>query len=207
MFVDCKKACICSFTGIPLAEAEVVDSGKEPMGIIIREEDIRKISAEMIIVFYDDVRGLVTCKCRLDEKVRVEERPFYKLSCRILERMEELERRRDTKVRLCFPAAMDISDPEESISHVKAEVKNISAGGVGFESKEELKEGSTFSFLMDIRSACIRLKGTILWKKKVLDGEKGYYYRYGGRFLEMTAHQETVLGKLLLQEQIKGRKI
>ena len=207
MFVDCKKACICSFTGIPLAEAEVVDSGKEPMGIIIREEDIRKISAEMIIVFYDDVRGLVTCKCRLDGKERVEEKPFYKLSCRVLERMEELERRRDTKVRICFPAAMDISDTEESILHVKADVKNISAGGIGFESREELKEGATFSFLMDIKSACLRLKGTVLWKKKILDGEKGNYYRYGGRFLEMTSHQETLLGKLLLQEQIKGRKI
>lgn len=207
MFVDCKKACICSFTGVPLAEAEVVDSGKEPMGLIIKEEDIRKISAEMIIVFYDDVRGLVTCKCRLDDKVEVEDGPFYKLSCRVLERMEELERRRDMKVRICFPASMDISDTEENIFHVKAEVKNISAGGVGFESKEDLKEGSVFSFLMDVKSACIRLKGTVLWKKKVLDGEKDCYYRYGGRFQEMTSHQETVLGKFLLQEQIKEKKV
>lgn len=207
MFVDCKKACICSFTGTPLAEVEVIDSDKDPMGLIIKERDIRKVSAEMIIVFYDDVRGLVTCKCRLDGKVRMEDKPSYKLSCRVMERMEELERRRDTKVRIFFPAAMDISDPENKVQHIKAEVKNISAGGVGFESREELKEGSTFSFLMDIKSACIRLKGTVLWKKMVLDGEKGHYYRYGGRFLDLTPHQETVLGKLLLQEQIKTRKI
>lgn len=72
MFTECKKACICSFAGNLLAEVEVVDSHKERMGLIIREEDVRKISAEMIIVFYDGIQGLVTCRCLLYEKVKLD---------------------------------------------------------------------------------------------------------------------------------------
>ena len=206
MFTECKKACICSFSGNLLAEVEVVDSHKERMGLVIREEDVRKISADTIIVFYDGVQGLVTCKCRLYEKVKLEGKPFYKLSCRVMKRIEELERRHDTKVGIELPVVLEVTGDDENLIHIKAAIKNISAGGIGFESEKELKEGGYFSFLLDTNFGCVRLKGCILWKND-RTGENGkHFYRYGGHFLDLTSHQEVVLGKFLLLEQIKVKK-
>lgn len=206
MFTECKKACICSFSGNFLMEAEVVDSDKERIGLIIREEDVRKISAETIIIFYDGVQGLVTCRCRLYEKVKLEEKLCYRFSCRIMERIGEVQRRGDRKVRVAFPVVLEITDDDQNLIHRKVVVKDISAGGMGFESEEELKEGCLFSFLLDTNFGCVRLKGCVCWKKESSDENGKHFYRYGGHFLDQTSHQEAVLGKILLLEHVKGKK-
>nr|WP_288830765.1 PilZ domain-containing protein [uncultured Clostridium sp.] len=206
MFTECKKACICSFAGNLLAEVEVVDTGKERMGLIVREEDVRKLSADMIIVFYDGKQGLVTCKCRLYEKVKLEENPSYKFSCRIMERIEDLERRHDEKVKVEIPVVLEMTREDENLLHISAVIKNISTGGIGFESDEELKEGGLFSFLMDTNFGCFRLKGCVLWKKDLLDENGRHSYRYGGHFYDMTPHQESALEKYLLIKKLKEKK-
>ncbi|WP_313186422.1 PilZ domain-containing protein [Lacrimispora sp.] len=206
MFTECKKACICSFAGNLLAEVEVVDSDKERIGLIIEEEDVRKLSADMIIVFYDGIQGLVTCKCRLYEKLKLEEKPYYMLSCRIMERIEDLERRHDAKVKVDIPVVLEMAGDDETLLHISAVIKNISSGGIGFESKEELKERGLFSFLMDTNFGCVRLKGCVLWKKERTDENGKHSYRYGGHFHDMTSHQESVLERYLLIEKVKEKK-
>jgi hypothetical protein len=205
--MECKKASIYSFAGGLLAEAEVVDCDKDIMGLIIEKSDIGKIGAETIVIFYDGVKGLVTCKCRLSDWVKLEDRPAYQVSCRVDKQISEEERRQDMKVRVKHSVTLEIPDDDGNVLHIQAEVKDLSAGGVGFVSREELKEEQLFSFLIDTKFGCVRLKGCILWKKELSDKEGNHYYRYGSRFFDMTDHQESMIRKITVFEHLRNRNI
>ncbi|WP_394523092.1 PilZ domain-containing protein [Lacrimispora sp. JR3] len=207
MFAECKKATIYSFAGSLLAEVEVVDCEKDIMGLIVQKDDIGKIGSETMVVFYDGVKGLVTCKCRLSGWVKQEDGLTYRVSCRVDKQISEEERRRAMKVRVQHSVTLEILTEEGKVIHIQAVVKDLSAGGAGFECKEELKEEQSFSFLFETKFGCVRLKGCILWKKEFSDKAGNPYYRYGSRFLDMTAHQESMLRKIISFEYLKNTNI
>lgn len=196
MVNDCEKACIYTFGGILLAEATVVDSDKEDIGLIVKEEDVKKISMTMVVVFYDGKKGLVTCECRQFSKTKLAEEAAYQLTCRIEKRISEEERRRELKIKIEFPVILEIFDAEANKDHVQVLVKDISAGGIGFESDTELQEEQLFSFLVDLPHFCFRLKGRIIWKKKVSEGDKAIF-RYGSSFYEMNTYQDSMVRKFI----------
>lgn len=207
MFTECKKATIYSFAGSLLAEAEVIDCQKDIMGLIIQKDDMGKIGSETIIVFYDAVKGLVTCKCRLSDWVKLEDSLAYRVSCRVDKQISEEERRQAMKVRVEHSVTMEIPDNAGNVVHIQAVLKDLSAGGAGFVSKEEIKEEQPFSFLLDTKFGCVRLKGCILWKKEFSDNAGNQYYRYGSKFFDMTAHQESMIRKIISFEYLKNTNI
>lgn len=123
-----------------------------------------------------------------------------------MERLGELERRCDTKVVVEVPVVLEMTGDDENQIHISSAIKNISAGGIGFESGEELKEGCLFSFLLDTNFGCVRLRGCILWRRKVPGENERHVYQYGGHFLDLTSHQEAVQEKFLLHKQVKVKK-
>jgi hypothetical protein len=203
MFMECKKACIYTFAGSLLAEVEVLDGNKEAIELIIKEEDIWNISGETMIEFYDGKQGLVTCKCRISGMTKLVDQTAYRATCKVVKMVSENERRQALKVRIEQPVTIETSEDSGLITHIHAEIKDISLGGVGFESKESLNENQSFSFLINTNYGCVRLKGCVLWKQESIDDNEELFYRYGAQFLEMTPHQESIIKKFTLSERLK----
>ena len=213
MFTECEKASVFSLTGVFIAEVRVVDSHMDSMGLIFDEEDMDKVSTESVIVFHDGVQGLVTCRCRLSGRVKIsgEEigeigNAIYKVPCVIAELIGIEQRRRDLKVRVSFPITLETADSDGKVTHIAAKIKDISAGGVGLETAVELSAEQIFSFLFETDSDCTRLKGSILWVKKMSGENEPPLYRYGSRFFDMTSYQESMVRKFAFLEQLKKRK-
>lgn len=215
MFKECEKACIYSLDNVFLAEVRVVDGEQEEMGLIFdQEEDMDKVNIETIVVFYDAIQGLVTCRCSLSGRVKVtgEEvgetgKAIYKVPCRINEQIAVEQRRKDLKVRVSLPVELEMADREGNVIHVPVKIKDISAGGIGFESEIELTEGDIFSFLFETAAGCSRLKASILWIDIKLEDIDNNGYRYGGRFFDQTSFQESLVRKFTFEEQLKSRKV
>lgn len=213
MFDECEKACIYSKDGVFIAEVRVVDSDKDSMGLIIGEEDIDKVNTETVVVFYDAMQGLVTCKCRLSARVKIsgnetgeKGREIYKVPCMVDELVGAEQRRLDLKVRVSIPIKLETSDEDGKVTHIAAKIKDISAGGVGLESAHKLKEEQIFSFPLYTDAGCVRLKACILWEKRLSHEEEPPLYRYGSRFFDMTSQHESMVRKFTFQEQLKRRK-
>lgn len=214
MFNECEKACIYSLEGVFLAEVRVVDSDKDCMGLIFEEEDMDKLDTETVIVFYDSFQGLVTCKCSLSGRVKISGnetgdfgRAIYKVPCKINELVGVEQRRRDLKVRVSIPVKLETTDAQGKVIHVKAKIKDISAGGVGLESETELKENQLFSFVFKTDAGSTRLKGSVLWVKRLTEEDEPPYYRYGSRYFDLNSYEESMVRKFTFQEQLKNRKI
>ena len=214
MLRECDKACIYSLDGVFLAEVKVIDSDKDNLALIFEEEDMDKVNTESVIVFYDGIQGLVTCKCSLSARVKVVgtesgdiARSIYKVPCRIDELIGVEQRRRDLKVRVSLSAVLETSDEQGKVIHLPAKIKDISAGGIGFESSEELKENQIFSFLFETDAGDTRLKASVLWVKEVAENGAEPFYRYGSRYFDLSKYQESMVRKYTFQEQLKRRKI
>nr|WP_314462382.1 PilZ domain-containing protein [uncultured Clostridium sp.] len=214
MLRECDKACIYSFDGVFLAEVKVVDSENDSMALIFEEEDMDKVNTESVIVFYDGIQGLVTCKCSLSARVKVVGtesgdlgRAIYKVPCRIDELIGVEQRRRDLKVRVSIPVMLETADEQGKVIHLPAKLKDISAGGIGFESPERLKENQIFSFMFETDAGDTRLKASILWVSEVTENGEEPFYRYGSRYFGLSTYQESMVRKFTFQEQLKRRKI
>lgn len=214
MLRECDKACIYSLDGVFLAEVKVIDPDKENLALIFEEEDMDKVNTESVIVFYDDIQGLVTCKCSLSARVKVVGtesgdigRAIYKVPCRIDELIGVEQRRRDLKVRVSISSMLETSDEQGNVIHLPAKIKDISAGGIGFESSEKLKENQIFSFLFETDAGDTRLKASVLWVKEVAKNGAEPFYRYGSRYFDLSKYQESMVRKYTFQEQLKRRKI
>ena len=214
MLRECDKACIYSFDGVFLAEVKVVDSEKDNMALIFEEEDMDKVNTESVIVFYDGIQGLVTCKCSLSARVKVVGtesgdlgRAIYKVPCRIDELIGVDQRRRDLKVRVSIPVMLETADEQGKVIHISAKLKDISAGGIGFESPEKLKENQIFSFMFETDAGDTRLKASVLWVSEVSENGEEPFYRYGSRYFGLSTYQESMVRKFTFQEQLKRRKI
>lgn len=214
MLKECEKACVYTLDGVFLAEVKVVDSDKDSMGLICEEKDMDKVNTETVIVFYDGLQGLITCKCRLSARVKINGDEsgeaggaIYKVPCQVDELVGVEQRRNDLKVRVSFPVMLETSDADGKVTKIPARVKDISAGGIGFESKQKLTEQQLFSFLFETDTGCTRLKGYVLWAERLSKEEEPPRYRYGSRFFDMTSYQESMVRKFAFQEQLKRRKI
>lgn len=214
MLNECEKACIYSLDGEFIAEAKVIDPDKESMGLVFDEKQMEKLKTETVIVFYDGVQGLVTCKCHLSARVKLSGREkgligraVYKVPCKIDQLIGVDQRRHDLKVRVKFPIMMETTDQDGKSVYVAAMVKDISAGGIGLESAQKLREQQNFSFSFDTDAGCTKLKATIVWVKKLSYEDEPPYYRYGCKFFDLNAFQESMVRKFTFQEQLKRRKL
>jgi len=214
MFNDCEKACIYSFDGVFLAEVKVIDSDKDSMGLIFEEEDMDKVKTETVIVFYDGIQGLVTCKCSLSGRVKIsgnesgeDSGSIYKVPCHIDELIGVDQRRQDLKVKVSFRIMLETQDETGENVKIPSKIKDISAGGVGLESKVNMNDGQYFVFSFDTDAGNTMLEGIVLWGKKISAENDTPVYRYGCRFCNMTSMKESMVRKFAFQEQLKRRKI
>lgn len=209
MFKECEKACIYTLEGAFIAEAKVVNLEQETMGLIFEEQDVEKISPQSVIVFYDDVEGLVTCRCRLSaaQKAGAEMgENVYQVVCQIDETLSTEQRRRDLKVHVSFPVTLETGDAAGKAVHIDANAKNISVGGIGLESSVQMKENQVFSFLFENELGSARLKACILWSKQEQNEYGTPLWLYGCRFFDMTDNEEALVRKFVFQQQLKKRK-
>ena len=214
MFKECNKACVYSQDGVYLAEVRVLDAETEDIGLVFEEEDIDMVSTESIVVFYDDIQGLVTCECRLAGRVRITGKELgdkngaiFKIPCHIDEIRGREQRRQDLKVTVRCTVELLMAEDEKKTKRVKAKMKNISAGGAGFETAGYLRENQIFSFPFTIAGEVLWLTAIVVWKKNLAAERKEPYYYYGCSFFGLTASKESAVRRFVYQEQMKRRKV
>lgn len=209
MFKECEKACIYTLDGDFAAEARVESLDQETIGLIFEEKDMEIVNPEVLIVFYDGVEGLVTCRCRLSAVRRISGemgKAVCKAFCQMEERLGVEQRRRDLKVRVSLPVTLETADAAGKVIRVAASVKNISVGGVGLESSVCLEEKQIFFFTFETPLGSARLKASILWRKELANGYGTSVWQYGCRFFDMAGNEEALVRKFVFQEQLKKRK-
>lgn len=212
MFKHCQKASVFNEKHIEVALARVTDQEEDAVVLIFDDDVLEQLDSEMDVMFYDGDMGLVTCRCGFsgyrDRKVVEPDGKAvmkYATYCQIGEVIGIEQRRRDIKVRVGFPLVMETRNEEGKLLKVPVKTKNISAGGIAFETTYALKKGERMSFPFDQGDKMVDLQAEILWVKET--EEEGKPFLYGCRFVDMNLTKEGVVRRYVYQEQMKDRRI
>lgn len=156
--------------------------------------------------FYDDVIGVVMT----DSEVRISRNPNFPEepeewmgSCRIRSIKKIVQRHLDVRANVSLELKFK-SDKRPDFDGV---IRNISAGGIYFTTKEGLEINEIISFSYTFRTLERPFNVQIIWAQNEEDGTNGY----GCRFLELTRGAESavrfyVYGQLREQAHAAERK-
>lgn len=187
--------------------AAAVEVGEEKITLVF-PENIREGSWEDVsVVFYDDVKGLLTYKCKLtDYKRRMSQ---LTAKCILGEEQGALQRRNDLKIRQIIPISIQATNKAGEKINVDATIQDISAGGIFFVSDFLFEEGERFSFLFRRTSPPMRLECEVL-RRQPYEG-KGNFSRehmmgYGCKFVNLPENREAAVRSYIFREDLLVKK-
>jgi len=157
--------------------------------------DISFPSGEPVeVVFFDPVRGLVRCSCRLSAPVPEGDTCTYR--CEVLDFLSQKQRRADLKLALSIPVDVSFGS-----SNWDATIDNISAGGVLLVSSFRAKKGDLLFFRFDKTDPPIDLTARVL-RVELRPPRKGkLYFGYGCSFVDLKPTDESLLRGYIFQEE------
>lgn len=176
--------------------------------ILIFPEEIKKGSWEDVsVVFYDDVKGLVTYKCKLTDYNLMSMGLTAK--CILGEEESAVQRRNDLKIRQIIPISIQTVDTVGKKISVDATIHDISAGGLFCVSEHIFAEGDRFSFLFRRAAKPLRLECEVLRKQPY--EPKGSFnlnqmMGYGCRFVNMNDNMESLIRSYVFKEDLLMKK-
>lgn len=207
--LDCHKASVSSLRDMPIADADVYSVGEE-LRLVFEDDCYDELDAEVRIVFYDGLLGLVSTRCSLygyrferNERYQV----LYGACCTILEIERIQQRRADCKVKIEVPFNVELQGEENPIPAVAAD---ISAGGIGFFSFHRFQKGEVIRFSLTLGERRLNLKAEILYSVEDAAGAEDAAVRYGCRFVEQRMGAEASIRQYVYQRQrrqIRGGRI
>lgn len=162
---------------------------------------------DVTAIFYDEQKGLISYKCRLEG---YKER-LGRLTAQCILGPEEssLQRRNDLKIHLVMSITIQAADSKTGEKmNVNAMLQDISAGGIFFISEVLFEEGERFSFVFRRTPEPLRLECEVL-RKQPYDGGNytpGSMMGYGCRFVNMTDHKESAVRSYIFKEDLMKRK-
>lgn len=115
--------------------------------------------------------------------------------------MSQLQRRRELKVKVRFDAQLYRMTKHDTYLY-KVRVVDISAGGVGFNTRENLDINDRYYYLFDRNGKDISAKTEIL-RQKPIDG--GFFY--GCRFVDVSREDEENIRRFVYTMQIQQSKL
>lgn len=208
------KASISSENRIELCQGRVINSTENEVTLIISRDIKNKLSEEMIVTLYDDIYGLLLYKAIINEYQRtvfpgIQE--AYRVSCTLLEKIEQVQRREDLKVKIRFMIEITLLDMKlepllkpDGKTPIKysAYTSDISASGVLFISSEKLPIGQIFTFIFDkdINNP-IEVIAEIIRTQDMIKGDIGY----GCRFINTKPkNKEDIIRRYVFNIQLRN---
>lgn len=200
----------------------VVLSNTRNLAILAVDEDVfRELSSELMIVFFDEVKGVVSTSCTvIDYHSPKNNRESYTFTCKIQEVLDVLQRRSDVYARLSLNAevmkvkAIKNFQGNRSIHFEEkpmlVKMDNISASGMHFWTSEEVKRGAIICFdLNRLFDNADIVMAEVLREDSVKIRNRHKIRGYGCRFFDMKRGLESRLRQYVYQEnrkQLNARK-
>ncbi len=184
-----------------------VQARNEDITLIFPEEIMNGSWENVSVVFYDDMKGLITYKCKLKDYKRLS--MGLTVKCILGEEEGAVQRRNDLKIRQIIPISIQTVDTVGEKISVDATIQDISAGGLFCVSEHIFAEGDRFSFLFRRLSKPMRLECEVL-RRQPYEG-KGNFSRdrmmgYGCRFVNLTDNMESAIRSYVFKEDLLMKK-
>ncbi len=201
-----------------ICEASVSFSRDEEVILTINDDFVDLIDSESDVVFYDELKGLVTYRCALAPLGRyLQDGAFLQdLACRLDAEISVLERRDDFKIPLTnlvdiiIPPTVEIplgftdfiTDEIDGRRYQHGTTVNLSAGGICFKCTFEYEVGQVLTiFFHSEGEKRIKLTAQVLRK---IDSETiDPVFAYGCKFLDMASATETTLRSYVFKLQMQ----
>lgn len=185
----------------------VVEERNEEI-VLIFPEEIKSGSWEYVnAVFYDDMKGLITYKCKLEDYEFLSAR--LRAKCILGEEESVVQRRNDLKIRQIIPISIQTVDTVGKKINVDATIHDISAGGLFCVSEHIFAEGDRFSFLFRRAAKPMRLECEVL-RKQPYEAKGSFNLNqmmgYGCRFVNLTDTQESSIRSYVFREDLLMKK-
>ncbi len=221
MKANYKKAIIFDHRKEPVCEAKVTLSDEEVIVLSFDPDYMDHLTSEMDITFYDEAKGLITCRCLLSNPKRYLERDnlyVQTLDCVIGEELSVLQRREDLKVPVNLSVQVMIPQGFELPPEAQTEqrfgkallpgiAKNLSAGGIYFECEVAFPINQEVQFYLSIPGKQTLLLHAIMLRIDAIEAteETAAGFGYGCRFMNLPAASETILRSYVFQQQMPRR--
>lgn len=209
-----QKASIYTLNKYFICDANVIRIDGNELYLLITEDVFSELSTDLYVTIYDDVYGLLTYKGKVAEftkEILSAYEIHYKLKCVLVEMIEVIQRRNNVKVKVTMPTTMVLLDIENRpISDGKTRkvinhnitIKDISASGILFISKEKYTIGQRFLFVFDKCAKPIEIVAEILRTQEHENDFKGY----GCKFLNVPEAKEEIVRQFVFKMQILAKK-
>ena len=212
---DCHKASIYTIDKEYLCDAHVSRITDSSALLSFGEPSADFLRSEVLVTFYDNVMGLISCYCRLSgykEYSASTQGWNSSVVCTFGEVVTSIQRRNDLKVRVDIPTSISYTDNEGNIIKVEACIRDISAGGVFITCCHAFSKGQVFQFSFTARQKNLLLTAEVL---RVDMSEHSEESRapgpssaagYGCRFKDMTSYEEATVRSFVFQQDSLSKK-
>jgi c-di-GMP-binding flagellar brake protein YcgR len=201
---NCSKCSIYNLDKRYICDAQVTPIDETQVSLTILDDYADQLATEVHITFYDDRRGLVSYYCTLSnykEVIIQEFRNCYAATCQLNEYIGIVQRRNDIKIKTDFKVELSMTDENDQPIMMEVAIKNISAGGFFFVTKEELPVGKVFSFIFKKGSLPLILQGSILREQETATGLHGY----GCKFILLSTAKEAIIREYVFRQQLQQK--
>lgn len=204
-----------------IGRAVVLSNTKELAILAIDEDVYNELISDLMIVFYDEVKGVMTTHCTISSYHEpVNNRDSYTFTCKVQKVLSVMQRRADVYARVdmnveimkvkaikSFAGNRSIHFEEKPML---SKLKNISASGMYFRTPIELEKGAIVALELNriIKNTNLAM-AEILRKEELQVKSVGVGYGYGCHFIGMNRSVESALRQFVFNEnrkQVQARK-
>lgn len=204
-----------------IGRAVVLSNTKNLAILAVDEEVFEELNSDLTIVFFDEVKGVVTTSCSIVAyHTPQNNRDSYTFTCKILEVLDVLQRRSDVYARLSLNVEIM---KVKAIKHfhgnrsvhfedkpLLVKINNISASGMHFQTSEEINKGTIVCFdLNRLFDNAEMVMAEVLREDEFKIRSYHAVRGYGCRFFDMKRGLESRLRQYVYQEnrkQLHARK-
>lgn len=214
-FRACKKASIYNLNHQFICDGETIELEDNLVKLeFYKAKELEDyIETKAYIVFYDNIYGCVTylCHMKLDQKLKNKNSHYVVYDCKMLEQTSIVQRRKDYKISVFVTTKFLFDKPEGGYDTVEGRIFNMSAGGIFFSCKKQLKVGDKGYFVLDtgeqrLSLCCEILRVQPLTKEQCRFVKEDSANGYGCRFYGIGSKEETAIRSYVYQEDLKSHK-
>lgn len=205
------KAIIYTADKIFVGNAEVAGKyGDQEVVLRMSRELADGMHASLIITLYNDAYGLITYKGQFIEYSEIPsegDELLCEVKCELLEMLEIIQRRGNVKAKVSIPVTITLLGTQgtpmlddESGTPVQHSViiKDVSASGILFVTKELIDPGQHIDFLFSRCAAPFLVTAEVLRVQEYANGLNGY----GCKFYGLSAAKESIIRQYVFKLQL-----
>ncbi len=208
---------------IPLCEVPVSSIQDNIASLIIKDEFIDDLDAQMNITFLDENLGLVTYKCNLSAPKRYlsskDGEWLNSIECTLIDVVSSLQRREDFKIKVDLNVSIvipvEIEIPEDFTKHttefghnvIKGKSVDISAGGIYFTCDFKFHSNLQTNIYLTLSTGHkLKIAVTVLRVDELIRKDGTVHYGYGCKYSKLPSGIESTIRNFVFQKQRENRR-